>query len=148
MSSHQKALKIVSIVLIAIGVLGFIGGVFFIAMGSSNASIMKEVVTEQDGVAITYSMGSYVIGALLAISGIIEFVVGIFGLRGAKDPAKVGAFYILAIIGVIYEVISFAFSCYTYANGGLDTSTLLIRAASVIFMGVCFWLAAKVKREA
>lgn len=148
MPNHQTALKFVSIILIVIAVLGFIGGALFIAMGASGASIMKEVATEQDGVAITYGMGSYLIGALLVVSGIVELIVGIFGLRGAKDPSKVGTFYVFAIIGVIYEIVSFAFSCYTYANGGLDTSTLLIRAASVIFMGVCFWLAAKVKREA
>ena len=48
-----------------------------------------------------------------SLGGAINLAIGIFGLRGANDPRKIGAFYVLAIIGLAFAVLSALCLLYT-----------------------------------
>lgn len=146
MNNYQKTLKVLSIILIVCAALSIVIGIAFIAMAAANTSINSEVLTETGNMVITYGTGSTLLGLVFLVSGIIELIVGFFGLRGSKDPQKIGAFYVMALIGLIYEIASFVLCCVFYATNSVDTSTLLAQAISVIYVGICFWLSVKIKK--
>ena len=45
-------------------------------------------------------------GLVMALSGLLSVITGIFGLRAAKDARKAGPVFILAIVSVISALVS------------------------------------------
>ncbi|MEF9876542.1 MAG: hypothetical protein RR772_06505, partial [Gordonibacter sp.] len=68
-------------------------------------------------------------------------IIGFLGLRGAKNPRKVGPFFVLCIIGLVLGLIGLGMSL---AQGSFDPSSLV----NVAIMAVCLYLASKVKQQA
>lgn len=63
------------------------------------------------------------------------------GLRGAKNPRKVGPFFVLCIIGLVLGLVGLGMSL---AQGTFDLWSLV----SVVIVAVCLYLSAQVKKQA
>ncbi len=84
-----------------------------------------------------------VISGVLIVSGIIDLIVGILGLRDAKGPKKIGGFFAIAVIGLIIAAINLAFT--VFASEQLDFATLSAPIAQLVVMLVCVILANNVR---
>ncbi|MEG2006535.1 MAG: hypothetical protein RR186_03670, partial [Raoultibacter sp.] len=98
MTSSQKTLNILSIIVMILGVLSVLLGIF-LAVGGSALSGTKIEGVDASTLSIT-------LGVLLIISGIVDTAIGFMGRRGAKDASKVKPFFIICIIGVVVFALS------------------------------------------
>lgn len=140
-SSSQKALKVISIIMIvfagltlALSLLTLIGGG---AMGFVGASGADDSTLLVGGMVM-------VLGMIMLVGGGINLVIGIFGLRGANNPQKIGVFYVLSIIGVVWAVIN---ALVTIAGTSMDASSLISVICGLILPVACCALAFSIKKE-
>ena len=80
----------------------------------------------------------------LLYGGAINLAIGIFGLRGANDPRKIGAFYALAIIGLAFAVLS---ALGTFFGGSADGGDIASALFGLVLPLVCVLLAYNIKKE-
>lgn len=103
MSDNRTGLKIISVVIIAIGLYDLIPGLILI-FANASPEIAGPVLSLQ-GISYTEAMPALVLGITCAITGLVFVTVGLLGWRGAKDPSKVGPFFVFAVIGSILAVL-------------------------------------------
>ena len=151
MTSAQKTLRVISIIIVVFAVIGIIlgllgmagGGILGAASSTTEVSneLAKEGYTSSDGAAagILVMVG----GLVVIISAVIDLIVGILGMRGAKDPSKIGAFFVICIIGIVLAVLSLI----SAIGGGSDASSILSNVISLVLIIWCFYLANKIKNE-
>ena len=132
MSGSQKALKVVSLLLIIYAVVMTAFGIFLVAGGSFLAGETIDV----NGTAEAANVMAAALGG-----GTIDLVIGLLGLRGAKNPRKVGPFFVLCIIGLVLGLVGLGMSL---AQGTFDLWSLV----SVVIVAVCLYLSAQVKKQA
>ena len=130
MSGSQKALKVVSVLLIIYAVVMTAFGIFLVAGGSFLAGETIDV----NGTAEAANVMAAALGGGTIVGGIVDLVIGLLGLRGAKNPRKVGPFFVLCIIGLVLGL----------AQGTFDRWSLV----SVVIVAVCRYLSAQVKKQA
>ncbi|MEG0096010.1 MAG: hypothetical protein RR671_00820 [Raoultibacter sp.] len=135
MTGSRKVLNILSILLMVIGVLGILLGIFLVAGGSLLGGTVIEGV---NGQAL-----STVVGGIAIVTSIVDIVIGYMGRRGAQDPTKIKPFFIICIIGVVLYVMSIIGAITTN-----DMSSLPDYLISSVFIIVCLYFANKVKQEA
>ena len=120
----QKALHVVSIIMIVLGVLVILSGASLIALGVSAATL----------------------GIIVLAMGLVQLVVAAFGLRGSKDASKIGPFRIL-IWGISLVILAtILYGWFFNGNWYIQNSPLLL-IGNVIYLLVCSTLADAVKRE-
>ena len=127
MSNSQKYIKIISIIDIVFGVLGLIvsaagaAGGFVLASGATGANV-----------AATDAMGFGAAMVILALSCIFTIVVGILGLRAAKDASKIKPLFIVSVISLAIGVVSVVMSV---TDGSFKASDLtgLVGSALMVF---------------
>lgn len=85
----------------------------------------------------------FVLGAGALISGVIDLLIGIFGLRGAKDPRKIGPFFVFSIIGLVLSILNLIISL---TSGVIDLTTIGSNIVSVALLIGCVVLANKVRQ--
>ena len=83
-------------------------------------------------------------GFVILLGGAINLAIGIFGLRGANDPRKIGAFYALAIIGLAFAVLS---ALGTFFGGSADGGDIASALFGLVLPLVCVLLAYNIKKE-
>lgn len=137
MSGSQKALKVVSVLLIIYAVAMAAFGIFMVAGGSF---LVGETV-DVDGTAQAANVMAAALGAGTIAGGVIDLIIGLLGLRGAKNPRKVGPFFVLCIIGLVLGLVGLGMSL---AQGTFDLWSLV----SVVIVAVCLYLSAQVKKQA
>ena len=137
MSGSQKALKVVSVLLIIYAVAMAAFGVFMVAGGSF---LVGETV-DVDGTAQAANVMAAALGAGTIAGGVIDLIIGLLGLRGAKNPRKVGPFFVLCIIGLVLGLVGLGMSL---AQGTFDLWSLV----SLVIIAVCLYLSAQVKKLA
>ena len=137
MSGSQKALKVVSLLLIIYGVVMTAFGIFLVAGGSFLAGETIDV----NGTAEAANVMAAALGGGTIVGGIVDLVIGLLGLRGAKNPRKVGPFFVLCIIGLVLGLVGLGMSL---AQGTFDLWSLV----SVVIVAVCLYLSAQVKKQA
>lgn len=137
MSGSQKALKVISIITIVYAVVLLVLGIFMAAGGS----LLSGETIDVDGTAASASIVAAVLGVTLVIGGVVDLVIGLLGLRGAKNPRKVGPFFVLCIIGLVLGLVSLGMSI---AQGSFNPWSL----ASLVIIAVCLYLSAQVKKQA
>ena len=116
-TTSQKALKVISIIMIVFAALTLLLGIGGIVTG----------------------------GALvILLGGAINLAIGIFGLRGANDPRKIGAFYVLAIIGLAFAVLS---ALGTFFGGSADGGDIASALFGLVLPLACVLLAYNIKKE-
>ena len=137
-SGSQKALRVISIVLVVFAVISIVLGLAFLALIA--AGLGTDAVNAMDpndpdlvaGIAV-----GLVLGVVLVGSGVVDLVVGALGLRGARDPRKVKPFFVLCVIGLAIEV---AGDVWLAAQGMLS-SIGASGAVELLVIGACTWLA-------
>ena len=137
MSGSQKALKVVSVLLIIYAVVMTAFGSFLVAGGSFLAGETIDV----NGTAEAANVMAAALGGGTIVGGIVDLVIGLLGLRGAKNPRKVGPFFVLCIIGLVLGLVGLGMSL---AQGTFDLWSLV----SVVIVAVCLYLSAQVKKQA
>ena len=137
MSGSQKALKVVSVLLIIYAVVMMAFGIFLVAGGSFLAGETIDV----NGTAEAANVMAAALGGGTIVGGIVDLVIGLLGLRGAKNPRKVGPFFVLCIIGLVLGLVGLGMSL---AQGTFDLWSLV----SVVIVAVCLYLSAQVKKQA
>lgn len=130
MSTERKTLKIMSIIYLVLGILDVAFSIFCLATGTI------EVGTSVVSIASATEV-------ILLISGIVYFLTGVTGIRGANNPAKAGPVVIMAVICILIALFNFAIE-FTQASGisGLATQVVI-----VLYNASVFFYANKVKKE-
>ncbi|MEG0374838.1 MAG: hypothetical protein RR547_01475 [Raoultibacter sp.] len=139
-SSSQKALKILSIVMIVLAILSIVSGLFMIIGGGAVAG--TTVYGGDDSMAVM-AAAAMIGGVMILVGGIINLIIGIFGLRGANNPQKIGVFFVLAIIGVVVTALSFVGNIMS----GSDFTTIISGLISFVLPVACVVLANNIKKE-
>ena len=109
MSASRTILKIIGIITILAAVLQLIAGIMIVA----GAGLLEGQTIEASGQVVDAASGATILGGFAIVLAVIDLIVGLLALRGAKDPAKVGPFKVVAIIGLllcIAQLIMFAVS--------------------------------------
>lgn len=139
MTGSQRTLKIVSIVLIIWAIVEVLLGVF-LAAGSAVPGMSTESI-DVNGSMMAMSTAALGIGIGVIVAGVINLIIGLLGLRGAKNPAKIGVFFVLCIIGLVLSIIGIVMSVM---QGSFQWSNLV----SLLIVAVCTYLASQIKKQA
>lgn len=132
MSGSRKALKVISIIMIVFAALTMALGLLM--------SLGLGLVAIPD--ASTASAGALVglVGIGIIIGGAINLLIGILGVRGANNPAKIMPFFVLAIIGLVFGALGLIMNI---SQGTFEPSSLVSIALEI----ACVVLAFNVKKE-
>ena len=107
-SMERGALKIFGVLFIVLGVVYLISGGVMIA--GARVVDTTQTVAVADGLDLNVMVWSLALAIWWLICGLFYIVFGALGIRGAKNPAKIGVFtvvaWILAIGGMISVVLS------------------------------------------
>ena len=157
MSGSQRALKIMSIIIIVISIFMILGGLFAMAGGAllsmDDYGNMSAISAGLDpglyGGDVTMTVGeagvlTMQLSILITVIGVVKLIVGIFGLRGANDSAKIGAFRTIAVIGVVLALVDLGYIVITGALGMISPALLI----NTILIIVCLGLSNTIKKEA
>ena len=128
-TTSQKALKVISIIMIVFAALTLLLGIGGIVTGGALGIL---------------GAGSGDAGSVILLGGAINLAIGIFGLRGANDPRKIGAFYVLAIIGLAFAVLS---ALGTFFGGSADGGDIASALFGLVLPLACVLLAYNIKKE-
>ena len=149
-SGSQVALKVISIIQIVIAILGIILSLVLIASGPLVGSLANdpEVVSNVSGVVsesgvdmqisgqegiFLFSGFVMILGVIALIGSVFDLIVGILGVRGANNPAKIGPFFVFAIIGLILAIGQVIFSIVGLVSADAATSA---SASSTIWSSI------------
>ena len=142
----QKALHVVSIIMIVLGVLVILSGASLIALGVSAATMGMDQPMTLGDTETTADTTSVALGIIVLAMGLVQLVVAAFGLRGSKDASKIGPFRIL-IWGISLVILAtILYGWFFNGNWHIQNSPLLL-IGNVIYLLVCSTLADAVKRE-
>ena len=139
MSGSQKALKVISIILVIWAIIGILLGAF-LAAGSAVPGLSAESI-DMDGTTMNMSTAALGFGIGIIITGVIDLIIGHLGLRGAKNPHKIGLFFVLCIIGLVLGVIGLVMNIM---QGAFQWTSLV----SVLIVAMCTFLAYSIKKQA
>ena len=140
----QKALRITSIVMIVFGVLLMISAALIIAAGASAGSLGIDESLNVGGTDTTAGLVTIVVGSIVLVLGLVEIVVAVLGLRGAKDASKIGPYRALSWT---ISIVLLAMFVYTWANHGTVFSDPFLLIGDIIYLVFCTTLADQVKKE-
>ena len=138
-TTSQKALKVISIIMIVFAALTLLLGIGGIVTGGA-LGILGAGIGDAGSAALVGGVAGFVI----LLGGAINLAIGIFGLRGANDPRKIGAFYALAIIGLAFAVLS---ALGTFFGGSADGGDIASALFGLVLPLVCVLLAYNIKKE-
>ena len=142
MTGSQKAIKVLSILLIIISVLAILiglvtmaGGMAVVGAGSQVAEADQEFYATGAGLLLFLGVGSL-------ISGVIDLIIGIFGVRGAKDPHKIKPFFVISIIGLVLALLSLMVSI----SSGAEISSIVSNVVTVVILGCCVYFSNNIRK--
>lgn len=139
MSGSQKALKVISIVMIVWSILIILLGAFM-AAGSAVPGLSAETIDMGNG-DVSMSTAALTFGVGTIVGGVIDLVIGLLGLRGAKHAHKIGLFFVLCVIGLILGIVGLVLDIM---NGAVPWTDVV----SVVIVIVCTALASSIKKQA
>lgn len=139
MNGYQKAIKWISIITIIFAILTILLGIASCSIGglalgaaASEASGHVDEATAVGGAVVLFA------GAAIIVGGVVDIIIGLLGLRGAKDPNKITPFYVFVIIGLVFSIINLVL---TFTSGaGIEMSSVisgLVNLALMIILLVC-----------
>ena len=133
-TSSQTALKVLSIIGIVVGAIIAVSGIVLTV--GANGFAMYQASSSGAGVAVLGTIG----GVVLIVAGAFN-VVGVFGVRGANDPSKIGVFWVLCIIGIVFNALGLIMEA---TGSGISASSLI----GTLFVVVLLILANNIKKQA
>lgn len=143
MTGSQKVIKVVSILVIIVAILSILLGLAscvggFAGVAASGGVSESEQETLALGAGVLFFLGG---GAI--ISGVIDLIVGMLGVRGANNPEKIMPFFVISIIAVVFAVFNLI-GCFT--TGQMDATTIASAVVQLVLMVVCVVLANNVRK--
>ncbi len=139
MSGSQKALKVISIVLFIWGIFMLLMGAF-LAAGSQMPGMSAESM-DVNGASMNMATAAIALGVGTIFAGIVYVIIALLGLRGAKRPRKIGAFFVLCIVGLVLGLIGLGMGI---AQGTFQWQSLI----GLAIIAVCTFLANSIKKQA
>ena len=107
-SAERGALKVPGVLFIVLGVVSLISGGVMIP--GARVVDTTQTVAVADGLDLNVMVWSLALAIWWLLSGLFYIVFGALGIRGAKNPAKIGLFMVLAwnlaIVGKLSDVLS------------------------------------------
>ena len=146
MSGTQKALKVISIIVIVLSAITIALGILLFATGVSWRSSVSNPYDAVGGWGMIFGGLAIVFGAFLLIGGIFYLLFGILGLRGANNPSKIGPFFVISIIGLILAIIGVLGSVGLLFASSLGASSIVPYGFPLVFMIVCVYLANDIRK--
>lgn len=128
MSSSQKTLKVICIVLMVWSALTLLFNVLAMFGG------VLTLVVPGVGLSLLFT------GFLGIFGSIFDIVVAALGVRGANYPAKIGPFYVLAVIG-------FALAAVSAVAGIFAGDFQAHEIVNALLTGACAVLASNIRKE-
>lgn len=139
MSGSQKALKVISIVLIVWAIVVILlGG--FMAAGSAAPGMSAQSI-DMGGSTMDMATAALAFGIGTVVGGVVNLIIGLLGLRGAKNPHKIGLFFALCVIGLVLGIVGIVMNIM---QGAFQWTSLV----SVVIVAACTLLAAKIRKQA
>lgn len=140
-SRHQRALHLLSEVIIVKGVLAaVVVGVLLAALlaygEGADAVISGRSLTVSDAMIALLLLGAVVAG--------IDLVVGCLGIRGSNRPERIRPFLVLSSLALLSDLAQVAAALVV--RGGISSVGLDV-LLDMLFMGACTWLAYKIARQ-
>lgn len=142
-SMSQKVLKVISIIMIVVGAIAIVISAMMLVGGIAavNYGTVPDVSPEDAETVTVVAIG---LGIMGIISGIVNVVIGIFGVRGANNPQKIGVFFVLCIVGLVLMAIN---TVYQFATGAVDSSGVISAFLGYVCPVIVTMLAHNVKKE-
>lgn len=153
-SGSQKALLILSIINIILAVIIIFSGIIVNVFGgmfgaSPEAAELAGEVAAETGQAVTggeIGMLAIIGGMGLIISGVIELIMGILGVRAANDNQKIMPVWVISLLSLAFGVASFIMAVIGGSiHGAGDVIQYL---TSLVFSALMFWIANNIKKQA
>ena len=144
-TTAQKIIRIISILNSIQGALYFIMGAIFIFGGAFIGTADPATLTTTTTGDISLTQGelgaiSAFVGIAMFVTGLVGLIVGILGLRAAKDATKIKPVWIMSIISLVLNIITFV-SNLTQGNNILGS------LAGVAIACLMFWACNNVKQS-
>ena len=142
----KSTLKVLGILSIILGILGVIMGIGLVLGGGlfGADTLMSGKVTTAEGADTVNLVTGMVMamGIFVALSSLVDVILGIFSVRASKDFSKINPAYIFSIIALVLSVISLFMNFAEF-----NLSTLISALPSIVFSIVLFLAAKTVKEE-
>lgn len=138
MSGSRTALKVITAILIIFAIIEIVLGVLLL-IGASLPEFAYTFIAVE-GQLLTEASISLTFGVTFIILGIIYFIIGSLGWRGAKRPSKIGPFFWLSIIGAVLSVVGLIMSI---VQGSISPSSII----STIVVVICAILANNIRNN-
>lgn len=135
MSGSQKAVKIISIIMIIAGVIVGIMGLGIVLTGGAGLALTDDTTTSAE------VLGG---GIGIVLTAIVNIIIGCCGLRGAKDASKIKPFYIFCIIGLVVSLAGVVVG-FVQGQGMTAISSNIV---SLLLIIICVLLANNVRKQA
>ena len=150
MTSYQKGLKVVSIVVIILAVLSIIVSLLVLLSGagsmffSGDADLLAEAgISASD--AQTFGTFAIVLGIYALIIGVLSLITGIFGTGAAKDTSKIGRAFKMGVVILVLEAIHVVLN-FIPSNLTSIPSAIVNSVVSLIVPILYVYFASKVKK--
>lgn len=131
MPASCKTLKILSLLIVLLGIVGLIvGGTLLFGAGA---------VADVEGVESPVATAQ-ALGIVFMVTGAFHLALGFMGTRGANNPAKLGGFIVLCAILVVANIVE--------AVLGFSSSNWLPSAVSALAALIALVFARRAKSEA
>lgn len=116
----NTVIKVFSIIEIVISVLAIIASIMVIVSGvavSGVSTLTVDQLVNESGLTVeeaTATAAAFqggggaisILGLIMLVGSIVDFVAGIFGVRGANNPSKLMPFIVITVIGLAFTVVS------------------------------------------
>ena len=147
-SGSQKALLVISIINIVFAVIALLGGLMLMFGGALFGAVnSSEAAAALAGSGISQGQLGAIAGIggfVIIVSGVVELILGILGVRAANDNQKIMPVWIFAIIQLVLGVISLI----SIIGGGSFSTQGGSAIFSLILAAVVMWIANNIKKEA
>ena len=147
MSLYQRLLKILSLVLVVFGFMGLLLGLLLGFMGTFLVALSDGTAADL-GVSLTLAqqdldniLNLLFMLPVLLFEMIMQIIVGFMGSRGAKHPAKIKPFFILAGIFFIFEILS---GVHYSVSRHFDAATIALSMVPVMMVALCLVCARRI----
>lgn len=141
MSFHQKFLRVLAWLLVIGSALTILLGALF--MGGALVPGVAGTAIEGGGMAMDAGVAAMGFGIGFVISGVIDLVVGILGLRGAKNPEKIMPFLVIACIALVLSCVNFVMSL---VGGQIDMTSVSSSLGGIVLQACAVWCAFNIKK--
>lgn len=136
MNGSRTALKIITAIMIIFALLEIVVGAILL-LGAKLPEFATTLIFI-NGQVMTEATASLGLGIGFVAIGIVHFIIGMLGWRGAKRPSKIGPFFWLSVIGAVLSVVGLVMAI---AQGSVSTVTIV----STVVVVICAILANSIR---